>query len=331
MTVSSLCVEQGSMRTIFFSQRRENGPCPKCGRPATFRLVDFDSRSIGVACSGSCGQFAVPKPVLDDMLEAGRPRKVAYEGEVAWLFGRGLSIDCGLSWVEPEEWKSLQREERVRKIKATLRVEMNAPHVSTLPIRRFLDFIWKRTVNGWHHLLVTTNWDYLLQREIDRAFPEVSPWPRIKEVFHFNGTVQDLRDDPTATSSLPRRSSFLLEDDPAEQRAQTVEGNLAFNQIIWADVFVVVGMSFECQTDRFLLRHLNAVRDHVPIGKSLWVIVNPDRPALACVCSRIQQALPRARIVPVCRTFTEWCRAAFPELETEGVFRVRRRTFLGQR
>jgi len=41
--------------------------------------------------------------------------------EVVWLFGRGLSIECGLSWVEPQEWKPLPREERVRKIKTILR------------------------------------------------------------------------------------------------------------------------------------------------------------------------------------------------------------------
>ena len=88
---------------------------------------------------------------------------------------------------------------------------------------------------------------------------------------------------------------------------------------------MLVGMPFECQTDKFLLRHLNMVQDDLPIGESLWVIVNPDRSALAWVCGRIQDALPRARIVPVCEEFKRWREAGFPELETEGIFRSRRR------
>jgi len=88
-----------------------------------------------------------------------------------------------------------------------------------------------------------------------------------------------------------------LEDDPAELRTETVEGNIAFNKMIWMEVFVVVGMSFECQTDKFLLHHLNGVQGDLPIGESLWVIVNPDRSALDCVSSRIQRALPERRSV----------------------------------
>ena len=37
------------------------------------------------------------------------------------------------------------------------------------------------------------------------------------------------------------------------------------------------GMSFECDTDRFLLRVLHKVEDDMPIGKSHWTIVNPDQ------------------------------------------------------
>jgi len=110
-----------------------------------------------------------------------------------------------------------------------------------------------------------------------------------------------------------------LEDDPAEQRTETVEWNTAFRLMTWERVFVVVGMSFECQTDRFLLRHLNGVQDDLPIGESLWVIVNPDRSALDCVSSRIQKALPGAMVTPVCNTFSRWHESGYPGLEAEGV------------
>jgi len=43
--------------------------------------------------------------------------------------------------------------------------------VDTLPIRRFLGYLGERTGDGWQCLLLTTNWDSLLEREIDIAFP----------------------------------------------------------------------------------------------------------------------------------------------------------------
>jgi hypothetical protein len=165
----------------------------------------------------------------------------------------------------------------------------------------------------WHHLLMTTNWDYLLEREIDRMFPEGKPhWLKDSHVFHFNGTVEV----PDNSS----RSPFLLEDDPTQQRNQTPEGNIAFALMTWERVFVVVGMSFECETDKFLLSHLNKVQDDLPIGESRWVIVNPCRSVLDCVSLRIQKALPRATVSPVCRTFSGWHETWFLELETAGVF-----------
>ena len=108
-----------------------------------------------------------------------------------------------------------------------------------------------------------------------------------------------------------------MEDDPPELRTQTVEGNYAFNLMIWARVFVVVGMSFECETDKFLLFHLNRVQDHLPIRGSRWIIVNPDKSALGCVCKRIQKALPGANVVQVCRTFSHWQQEGYPGLEGE--------------
>jgi hypothetical protein len=235
--------------------------------------------------------------------------------EVAWLFGRGLSIDCGLRWCEPEALKSLPRDERVKKIKSELRSEMDAPGVNTQNIRDFLGFLRDRTSAGWRHLFMTTNWDYLLQRELDRMFPDEIPrWLRDSHVYHLNGTVEVLPDDS-------RRSPFLLEDDPAEQRNQTDEGDRAFNLMIWESVFVIVGMSFECDTDRFLLRHLNKVQDDLPIGKSLWVIVDPCMSVLDRVSLRIRKALPRAAVSPVCKTFSDWHETGLFGLEAAGVFR----------
>jgi hypothetical protein len=93
-------------------------------------------------------------------------------GVVVWLFGCGLSIECGLKWTEPAEWKArYSRMERIEKIKREIRVQMDSSHVDPAPIREFLTFLKQNTVPEWRHLFITTNWDYVLQREL-RAMVE---------------------------------------------------------------------------------------------------------------------------------------------------------------
>lgn len=124
---------------------------------------------------------------------------------------------------------------------------MSGPNVCTTGLRLFLDFLAKRTTSGWRHLFVTTNWDYLLQREINSFIPvipgNVKPaWLADSHVFHLNGTIEDPSDHPF-------RSPFMLPEDPHHQRAWTPEANIALNKVIWQGMIVVVGMSFECATD----------------------------------------------------------------------------------
>ena len=63
-------------------------------------------------------------------------------------------------------------------------------------------------------------------------------------------------------------------------------------------------------TDKFLLHHLSEVQDDLPIGESLWVIVNPDRASLDAVSSRILKVLPRAKV--------NWCAVHFRAGRTKG-------------
>jgi len=234
---------------------------------------------------------------------------------VVWLFGRGLSIECALSWSVPSAWKVFPREDRVAKIKARLLAEMDSPDVDIRVLRRFLDLL-KQTARGWRHLFITTNWDFLLQRELGSMFSEVPHWLRDTHVFHFNGTVEVLPDNS-------RRSDFLLEDDGPELRTRsfrTHEAREAFNRMTWESVFVVVGMSFECQPDRFLLRYLGRVKDMLPIGGSDWIIVNRDEDALNRVRELILAELPNARVECVARRFSDWLNARLPELGAKGVF-----------
>jgi hypothetical protein len=119
-----------------------------------------------------------------------------------------------------------------------------------------------------------------------------------------------------------RRSKFVLETDRAEQRrVQSLELDQAFAHIMWNQTFVVVGVSFECDGDRTLLRWLNRVEDEMPVGESRWIIVNPDVNALAATAKRIHEALPGASIHAVPSTFREWLNNKVPELQAIGAFR----------
>lgn len=240
-------------------------------------------------------------------------------GSVVWLLGRGLSISCGLKWTEPAEWKLLPRRERVEKIKPALRAEMDSPHVDRTPIREFLNLLDQHTAPGWQHLFVTTNWDYLLQQELTAMVHRMRvapPWLHYgagSHVHHVNGTVEP---------ATQHRSCFMLDDDLGNERSETTEANYAFNYLQSERTFVLVGMSFECNTDRYLLRQLNKVEDWMPIGESHWTIVNPDREASEAVCRRIREALPAAQVEPpVTDTFADWLTAGCPCLKAKGVFR----------
>ena len=198
---------------------------------------------------------------------------------VDWLFGRGLSIGCNLSWSVPVERQALPRDDQINRIKAALRLEMGRPSVDCTVIRKLLRLLERRTAPGWTYLFITTNWDFLLQREIQALnLTDQPPWSANTHVFHLNGTVEELPNNA-------HRSPFLLEQDPAAQRAAAPEANSAFGKMMWNQTFVVVGMSFECQTDKFLLTALGRVQDDLPIGESQWLVVNPDPAALTASCS----------------------------------------------
>lgn len=232
---------------------------------------------------------------------------------VEWFFGRGLSIGCGLTWDVPQEWNAFSRDELIAHIKAAIASEMSAAYVDTTDIRLFLDLVAEHTVSPWRHQFHTTNWDYLLQREILALGHKVQPpWSAETHVYHLNGTVEDLPNNS-------QRSAFVLESDPPQARVRTVEGNIAYNKFIWSQTFVVVGMSFECDVDKYLLSALNRVEDDLPIGESFWVVVNPNAEALDITCARLQASLPRARIVKREATFRTWLNAQLPELQSLGV------------
>lgn len=233
---------------------------------------------------------------------------------VNWIFGRGISISCGLNWVVPEEWDQLPRKEVIKNIKTTLRAEMAANYVGRSPLDTFLEKISTRTANDWCHQLVTTNWDYLIQQAVNDLELEVVPsWLADGCVWHLNGSVEVLQDNSA-------RSPFLLEGDPYQQRVFSCESNVIFNRMIWNDIFFVVGMSFECESDRYLLYCMNKEEDKLPIGESHWFVINPDKDSLEESSSRIQSALPGAHVYKLQKTFDEWINSGMETLFSLGVF-----------
>jgi len=88
--------------------------------------------------------------------------------------------------------------------------------------------------------------------------------------------------------------------------------------MLWDRIFVVVGMSFECDIDKFLLSALHRAEDEMPIGESVWVVVNRNKDALDIACTRIEEALPRATVKKVCSDFSGWLKAGMNELQECG-------------
>ena len=179
------------------------------------------------------------------------------------------------------------------------------------PYRRLLDIMEERTVDSGNHIFITTNWDYLLERDVDAWVEAHHPGraPRFlrnsQVVYHFNGTTE---------RELKHGSSFLLETDIAGTRKATFEASEAFARLLWSQLIVVVGMSFECQSDRGLLGALREHEDKTPIGSALFILVEPCGEALEATCEKLAASFPRAYGLRVHSGFAEWLNSGMKEL-----------------
>lgn len=72
--------------------------------------------------------------------------------------------------------------------------------------------------------------------------------------------------------------------------------------------------------DRFLLASLNKVEDDLPIGNSVWIVLNPDEEALKKSSSRIKSALPRSEVYFAAKTFEKWIDEGMDALRDIGAF-----------
>ena len=200
-------------------------------------------------------------------------------------------------------------------ITEAVRREMNPGTAGASVYRHLLEMMATQTTPGGTHKLITTNWDFLLQRELDRWIMLNKPGyaPRFLGahgmVYHLNGSVEP--------GDFQNRSPFLLETDPPDMRTRTYEANQAFNYLLWSSLVVIVGMSFECDIDRGLLAALRHHENNVPIGGAHFVVVEPNANVLASTMNKLASCFRRGSGAPVNLTFDDWTASGMPELRHE--------------
>jgi hypothetical protein len=235
-----------------------------------------------------------------------------------WLFGRGASIANGISWVVPDIWKNdlidgrVSREQHIDMIIDKMRKEMQSDKIHTISYQKLLNFMANRTINKGCHSLITTNWDYLLQIEVDRWIETNQPGNSPKflktnsSVLHLNGTIEP--------NCCLNRSPFLLETDNADYRRNSIEANIAFNMLLWSKLVVIVGMSFECDIDKGLLAALYVHQDNIPLGEALFIVVDPCLDTLDKTGKKLKLCFPESNQILVNCGLEEWIDLNMPEL-----------------
>lgn len=230
---------------------------------------------------------------------------------VHWLIGRGASIDCKLEWDEAWRYCALPRWRRIAHLQQKIRQQMLLPTIDTTSYKNLLNNLSARMPKGVDHIFATTNWDYLLQQEVDLSMSGFSvqpPWIANSWVTHMNGSAERVADDS-------KRSPFLLVSDDKSQRKPSIEAETMYSSMCWGRYFVVVGMRWECETDKFLIEALGRVEDELVVGESIWIIVNPEQSILQRTEQLIKKYLPSATVVSVCHRFGDWIQQGLAELQ----------------
>jgi len=231
------------------------------------------------------------------------------KNDLIWFFGRGASISCNLKWEMPDAWKNLEREKQIRAINEALPKEMDRKEIDSRPYKDLLSTLASKTSNTWRHYFITTNWDYLLQREIQRLSLTVLPsWLANSHVFHLNGTVE-------SWGNQKRRSQLLLPTDEPSFRKASFESNQAMVYARDHNTFVVVGLSFSYDIDKTLLDVFSAMQDDCIIGNSSWVIIDYDKTSLANIVNQLKEIFPAATIKANEIDFGSWVANGMPELK----------------
>ena len=73
-------------------------------------------------------------------------------------------------------------------------------------------------------------------------------------------------------------------------------------------------MSFECDMDKGLLAVLRATEDNLPIGSTLFFVVEPSAETLKATSKKLVTCFPRASVIQVRKGLGEWMCEEAPEL-----------------
>lgn len=208
------------------------------------------------------------------------------------------------------------RNDCIGEIIKTISNAQDSPSVCTGPHRKLVERLRSVALGKWKHLIITPNWDLLLEREITFQMVDACPpWLVDSHVFHLNGTIEK----EVATNSKPplsRRSTFLLPCDSPARRRKAIESNRVFNKLLWGKRIVVVGMSFECGLDKGFLGALSGCRDEMPIGEATWILVNNCRTVLDRTKESILAGFPSSscRVVCVHENYETWVSGTMDEV-----------------
>jgi len=232
---------------------------------------------------------------------------------VAWLFGRGASVSCGLKWTEPCYCRYLPREFRTQKIRKNINGEMKYMPIGENPYAELLKILESSTSSNWKHLFITVNWDWLLQREIQNKNFETQPrWLVSSHVYHLNGSVEP-------NFPQQRRNKILFESDSFNKREPSLETDTAISQFFGSSLFIIVGMSFQCKMDKIWFDIFRTYQGNLSIGVANWIVVTHDNKSCCNVCYNLRQSLEDPTIVVVNKKFENWIKSGLPELVQYGV------------
>lgn len=244
---------------------------------------------------------------------------------VTWIFGRGATISCGLNWFEDPgpKTRSLDRDIRIKNIRANILQEEKRIKIGRTSYSKLLSILKTSTNPLWKHLFITTNWDSILDKEIENMIRKEEGnlhWLPDSWGFHLNGSTKEPQHDTY--------SQFLLDDDSWDSITDSYERAHGLWRAKWErGLIVIVGLSFNYGIDKFLLKFWQTHQDNLPFGESNLLILNPQKEVCDNIKELIEKAFPRASVFLIAKRFGEWVNKGMPELVNLGILMDSRSTF----